>query len=153
MQITKLTNTLKPITLSIGMAVAPAFLYSSVDDYSKILTTITDSKTREFVCAADNDNSLFYINKLRFNSHFEKWFRETAFMSSVNAIVEHPDFQAIVAMQHAAVPYIVETIEQEPSNLVWTLNFIYKRKISDKPNLTISEACKLWVRELKKEEN
>ena len=76
MQITKLTNKLKPITLSIGMAVAPAFLYSSVDDYSKILTTITDSKTREFVCTADNNNSLFYTNKLRFNSHYEKWTRE-----------------------------------------------------------------------------
>lgn len=150
MQITKLTSKLKPITLSVGMAVVPAFLYSSVDDYSKILTTITDSKTREFVSVADNDNSLFYSNKLRFNSHYEKWMQETGYLSSVNAIVEHPDFQAIVAMRHAAVPYIVEAIEQEPSSLVWALNFIYNRKISKKSDLTIPEACKLWVKELKK---
>ena len=150
MQITKLTSKLKPITLSVGMAVAPAFLYSSVDVYSKILTTITDSKTREFVSVADNDNSLFYSNKLRFNSHYEKWMQETGYLSSVNAIVEHPDFQSIVAMQYAVVPFIVEEIERNPSNLVWALNFIYKRKISDKANLTISEACKLWVKELKK---
>ena len=150
MQITKLTNKLKPITLSIGMAVAPVFLYSSVDDYSKILSTVTDSKTREFVSVADNDNSLFYTNKLRFNSHYEKWLQEIAYLSSVNSIVEHPDFQAIVAMRDAAVPYIVETIEQEPSNLVWALNFIYNRKISNKSDLTITEACKLWVKELKK---
>lgn len=150
MQITKLTNKLKPITLSIGMAVAPVFLYSSVDEYSKILSTVTDSKTREFVTVADNDNSLFYTNKLRFNSHYEKWLQETAYLSSVNSIVEHPDFQAIVTMRYAAVPYIVEAIEQEPSNLVWALNFIYNRKISNKSDLTIPEACKLWVKELKK---
>ena len=150
MQITKLTNKLKPITLSIGMAVAPVFLYSSVDDYYKILSTVTDSNTREFVSVADNDNSLFYTNKLRFNSHYEKWLQETAYLSSVNSIVEHPDFQAIVAMRYAAVPYIVEAIEHEPSNLVWALNFIYNRKISSKSDLTISEACKLWVKELKK---
>lgn len=150
MQITKLTNKLKPITLSIGMAVTPVFLYSSVDDYSKILSTVTDSKTREFVSVADNDNSLFYTNILRFNSHYEKWLHETAYLSSVSSIVEHPDFQAIVAMRDAAVPYIVETIEQKPSNLVWALNFIYNRKISNKSDLTITEACKLWVKELKK---
>ena len=150
MQITKLTSKLKPITLSVGMAVAPAFLYSSVDDYSKILTTITDSKTLEFVHVADGDNSLFYTNKLRFNSHYEKWMRETAYLSSVNAIVEHPDFQAIVAMQDTAVPFILDVIEQNPSNLVWALNFIYKKKISNNTNLTISEACKLWGKALKR---
>lgn len=150
MQITKLTNKLKPITLSVGMAVAPAFMYSSVDNYSKILTTITDSKMLEFVHFADNDNSLFYTDKLRFYSHYEKWIQVTAYMSSINAIVEQTDFQAIVAMNYAAVPFIVDVIEHEPSNLVWALNFIYKKKISNKPNLTIPEACKLWVKELKK---
>lgn len=132
------------------MAMAPVFLYSSVDDYSKILTTVTDSKTLAFVHAADDNNSLFYTDKLRFVSHYEKWMRDTAFLSSVKAIVEHKDFQSIVSMQKSAVPYILESIEQHPSNLVWALNFIYKKKISDKPDLTIPEACKLWIRELKK---
>lgn len=37
-----------------------------------------------------------------------------------------------------------------PSTLVWALNLIYNRKITDLPNITISEACNLWVKELKK---
>lgn len=150
MQITKITNQLKPITLSIGLAAAPAFLYSSVDDYSKILTTVTNSTTRDYIHIADSDNSLFYANKLRFTAHFEKWSRDTAYMSSVESIIEHPDFQSMVAMKMAAVPYIVDELERRPSNLVWALNFIFQKKISEKQNITIPEACRLWVKELKK---
>jgi len=50
-------------------------------------------------------------------------------------------------MGQSAVPFIVEEIDQRPSTLVWALNIIFNRKISDK-NINISEACRLWVKTL-----
>ena len=70
----------------------------------------------------------------------------TFFLSSVKDIIEQNDFKAIVNMGTKAVPFILEELEREPSNLVWALNMIYKKKITDKPNVTISDACKLWIK-------
>lgn len=69
-------------------------------------------------------------------------------MSSASDIVNHEAFKAIVAMGEAAVPYIVEEINTTPSTLVWALNFIYQKKISNNPDTTVQEACRLWVKEL-----
>ena len=57
----------------------------------------------------------------------------------------------IVYAKKEAVPYIVERIKEKPSNLMWALNLIYGKKISDKKSLTITEACKLWVEEIEKQ--
>lgn len=73
----------------------------------------------------------------------------SAFLSSAKAIIELDDFQSIVAMGSDAVPFIVDAIDKEPSPLVWALNFIFKAKISNNPNTTITEACKLWVKRLR----
>ena len=73
---------------------------------------------------------------------------KTQFMSSAYSIVNDEDFQSIVAMGKSVVPFIVKEIEREPSTLVWALNYIYGHKISDKSNITISEACKLWIKAL-----
>ena len=78
------------------------------------------------------------------------WEKKTLFLSSTKAIIENADFQAIVAMGYSAVPFIIEEIDNKPSTLVWALNLIYNRKVTDNPNITIPEACKLWVKELKK---
>ena len=68
--------------------------------------------------------------------------------SSVEDIVNDKDFQSIVLMGEQAVPFIKEELIEKPSTLVWALNYIYNRKISNKPNLTITEACKLWIKEI-----
>ena len=68
------------------------------------------------------------------------------FQSSASSIISDPDFQAIVSMGQYAVPFIKEEIANEPSTLVWALNLIYGRRISNNPNLTIKEACKLWIK-------
>ena len=52
-------------------------------------------------------------------------------------------------MGYSAVPFIIEEIEKEPSNLVWALNLIYNQKISKNPNITIKDACKLWIKALR----
>ncbi|MFA5618580.1 MAG: hypothetical protein WDK95_17350 [Syntrophorhabdaceae bacterium] len=90
------------------------------------------------------------INKSLFETHLMNWEKKTKFLSSVKSIIENEDFQAIVSMGYSAVPYIIEEIENKPSTLVWALNLIYDRKITNDPNTTISEACNLWIQEIKK---
>lgn len=99
-----------------------------------------------------NDPSELLMNgKLMFEALESSWKKETRFVSSVKGIIEQRDFQAIVSMGAQAVPLIGQSIEAEPSMLVWALNMIFKGKISDKKDLTIEEACKLWVKELKRQ--
>ena len=52
-------------------------------------------------------------------------------------------------MGKRAVPFILEEISIKPSNLVWALNIIFKKKITNRANTTIEEACKLWVKAMK----
>ena len=61
----------------------------------------------------------------------------------------HKDFQSIVKMGDRATPLILMEIKSKPSLLVWALNLIHNKKISNNPNITIEEACKLWVKTLK----
>ena len=63
-------------------------------------------------------------------------------------IVEDEDFKAIVSMGQYAVPFIKDELIRKPSTLVWALNYIYGYKISSNPHLTISEACKLWIKKI-----
>lgn len=70
------------------------------------------------------------------------------FLSSTSAIVNDVDFKEIVSMGKTAVPYIKDEISHNPSALVWALNYIFKQKISNDKNITISEACRLWVEKL-----
>ncbi len=151
MQLVKLSNKLKPITLAAGMLSSGViFAYSDLDSYSAILTTATNNKTSEYIRSVDKNDNAFLLQKFRFQNHLTSWKKSTLFLSSTKAIIDNEDFQAIVSMGNSAIPFIVEEIEREPSTLVWTLNIILKRKITNNPNTTIPEACKLWVKELKK---
>ena len=83
-----------------------------------------------------------------FKEYLVRWKRNTMFYSFSNQIVQDPDFQKIVAIGENAVPFIIAEIKKRPSTLVWALNMIYNMKISDKPDTTIEEACKLWIEKL-----
>ena len=85
-----------------------------------------------------------------FDFHLMKWKEKTMFLSSSESIIEDDDFKAIVAMGESAVPYIISEIENTPSTLVWALNCIFNKKITNNPDTTIKEACKLWKKALKK---
>lgn len=151
MQLVQLSNKLKPLTLAAGLfSVTATFAYSDVDAYSGILTITTNNRTTEYIKSVDNNEGGVLLHKFRFQNHLTTWEKKTLFSSSTKAIVENEDFKAIVDMGHSVVPYIIEEIENNPSTLVWALNIIYNRKITNNPNATISEACKLWVKELKK---
>jgi hypothetical protein len=150
MQLVKLTNKLKPITIATGLFyTANVVTYSDIDAYSGILTVTTNNKTTEYIKSVDKNDNGYFMQKFKFQNHLINWEQKTLFLSSTKSIIENADFQSIVAMGYIAVPFIIEEIERKPSTLVWALNLIYNRKITNNPNATITDACKLWVKELK----
>lgn len=151
MQLVKLTSNLKPLTLATGvLSMATIIAYSDLDAYSGILTVTNNNKTSEYIKSVDKSDNTILLQKFRFQNHLISWKQNTVFLSSAKSIIENEDFQSIISMGYAAVPYIIEEIESKPSTLVWALNIIYNRKITNNQDATISEACKLWVKELRK---
>lgn len=151
MQLVRLSNKLKPLTLAGGLFSATSMLaYSDLDVYSRILTVTTNNVTSEYIKTVDKNDHGFFLQKFKFQNHLMNWEKKTKFLSSTKAIIEDEDFQAMVAMGTPIVPFIIQEIDRNPSTLVWTLNLIYNRKITNNPNTTITEVCKLWVKELKK---
>lgn len=106
------------------------------------------TKDKQAVVAYLIDTMGLQDDQLLFESYLEKWRRETQYLSSVTAITSHPSFLQIVNMGGNAVPFILNEIERKPSNLVWALNAIFHKKIGD--GVTVTEACRLWIAELKK---
>ena len=151
MQLKDIKKGWKPVTLAVGLMAGSPGMYAAVDQYSRIDTVLTNHATSRYISEV-NDPSEFIMNgKLMFDALESSWRKETRFLSSVNDIINQRDFQAIVSMGNQAVPFIGQSIETQPSTLVWALNIIFKGKISEKKDLTITEACKLWVKELKRQ--
>jgi len=150
MQLVELSNKLKPLTIAVGlMSSSAAFVYSDIDIFSGI-TSISNNRTLNYIKNVDTNENQIWTYRFVFESYLMDWKEKTMFLSSTKSIVENEDFKSIVAMGKSAVPYIIEEIENKPSTLVWALNFIFNKKITDNSNTTITEACKLWVKELKK---
>ena len=84
--------------------------------------------------------------QFKFSELYKKWYANTMFYSNPKMIIEDENFQGIISLGEQAIPSILIKIEEEPSQLVWALNIITKRKISKNSVLTISEACKSWVK-------
>lgn len=82
----------------------------------------------------------------KFSELYNKWYANTMFYSNPKMIIEDENFQGIISLGEQVIPSILIKIEEEPSQLVWALNIITKRKISKNSMLTISEACKSWVK-------
>lgn len=146
MQLAKLTDKLKPLTLAAGLLTTSGLVYADIDNYSKI--SATSGRTSEYINIVDKNDIAYLSTKFKFELHLKFWEEKTMFMSSAASIVDDIDFRSIVAMGKSVVPLIVEELERKPSTLVWALNFIFEQKISSKSNLTITEACKLWIKAL-----
>ena len=149
MQLTGLSNKIIPLTLAAGLAVNP-FFYADVDAHSGIVSSTNNNKVFEYISSVDEGEVVAISNKLRFQFLLNSWQQQTKFSSSPDLIVQNEHFQSIVAMGKAAIPFIVDEISANPSTLVWALNIIFKKKISDNPRTTIPQACKLWVNQLTK---
>lgn len=87
-------------------------------------------------------------NRNKFYSLLNQWRNNTAALSSPKQITSDEAFLQIVSMGKDAVPYILDEISDKPSNLVWALNIMFKKKISNS-NITIPQACELWTKELR----
>lgn len=94
------------------------------------------------------DDMKEHNDKEMFESSLKEWQRDTRFLSSSSAVTSHPAFRRIVNMGGNAVPFIIEEIAHKPSNLVWALNAIFHKKTGS--GKTVTDACKLWIEELKK---
>lgn len=141
---------LRPLTVAAGLIMAnPNLMYADVDQFSNITSIVSSRNTSRYISEVDSEENIFFAAKRKFNEHLNNWNNDTIFLSSVQDIVEHNDFKAIVAMGMKAVPFILDNIDREPSNLVWALNLIYGRKITNNPNASISDACKLWIKALR----
>lgn len=84
--------------------------------------------------------------KVKFEELYKKWSDNTMFLSNPKAIIEDQNFQGIINMGEHAVPLILSKIEVEPSQLVWALNIITKKKVSNSSSISISDSCKRWVK-------
>ncbi len=84
--------------------------------------------------------------KYRFDIHYKKWITETQFMSNISSIINHSDFQSMIQIGNESLPIILEKIDMEPSTLVWALNIITGVKITNDNTITVSEACRKWVK-------
>lgn len=152
MQLKDLKQGWKPVSLAVGLMTGiPVEVYSAVDQFSRIDTVLSNHATSRYIAEVNDPSELIMSRKLIFDVLESSWKRETRFFSSIKDIIEQRDFKAIVAMGEQAVPFIGQSIEAQPSLLVWALNMIFNGKISDKKDLTIGEACKLWVKELRRQ--
>ena len=145
----KSSSGLKSLTLSSALLFTPTgFAYNDFNDASTVNTIISNPITQKYIREANENAYSGIVMRNNFEEYLARWKQNTLFYSFSNRIVRDPDFQNIVAMGENAVPFIVAEIKNKPSTLVWALNMIYNMKISDKPETTIEEACKLWIKKM-----
>jgi hypothetical protein len=149
MQLNLLGQAIRPLTLAAGIALAGPMMYADLDQYSAITSVITSHRTESYLRQMDSNENKYQRYERRFKLLLQLWKQKTEFLSSAKSIVDNEEFKGIVAMGYDVVPFILDSIEQEPSQLVWALNYIYGVKISNNPNTTVKEACKLWVKRLR----
>ncbi len=86
------------------------------------------------------------IIESQLESYYNAWKEETLIISNVNEIIQNSNFQKIIMIGEMAIPFILKKISAEPSTLVWALNIITGKKISDRSRITISESCNMWYK-------
>ena len=111
-------------------------------------TLVANPTTQKYIRKVNENDYASMILRSHFEEYLMQWKKNTMFYSFSNQIIQDPYFQKILAMGKKAVPFIVAEIKNEPSTLVWALNIIYDTKISNIPETTIEEACRLWVKKL-----
>ena len=124
MQLKSLQAGWAPITIAAGIISVASPLYADIDQFSKIEIVVNSQDTAKYLEEVNNENEIYLNDSILFKTHLAAWESETLFMSSIQSIVDHQD-------------------------LVWALNIIFKKKITNRANTTIEEACKLWVKAMK----
>lgn len=149
MQLARLNKErLIPLVVAGGVVTTFGYKYNELD-HSKLNFKITNQATASFVSNADDRYYSDLSIKSIFYQKLELWKINTLFMSFATQIISDENFKDIVSMGDRVTPFIIEEISNEPSPLVWALNFIYQRTISENPETTIEQACKLWINEMR----
>ena len=88
-------------------------------------------------------------SEIEFELEYERWKKETAFLSVNNFRNIH--FDAIVSRGEESVPFIYRELRKEPSILYHALELIYPEKIKYKGYISLSQARRIWLRILRKQ--
>lgn len=143
-----LVKSIKPLTISALLAGSTsfAFVYDDINKKSSIIPA--NPKTEKYFSWINDMTNSNVTLKAIFNDAYARWEQRTKFYSFSHQIIEDTDFQRIIAIGKPVVPLIIEKLREQPSPIVWALNLIYQEKISNNPQTTIEDACKLWIKKL-----
>lgn len=98
---------------------------------------------------SDDESETYPVPNERFDfaANLSYWKSQTQ-LSSVNNFT-NSYFKTIVKMGEAAVPFILEEIQKEPSQLVHALDLIYPNKVRYKGFVSLKQACDTWIKILR----
>ena len=149
---------MKPVTLKSfvplalgGLLIIPndqihTFRYN---DIAKNSISIADKATLNHLSETQGANYSELLLKLKFKNHLLLWENNTKYLSFSDQIIEEENFVEIVRLGAAVIPLIAHELSIKPSCLVWALNIILDKKMSNDPTTTITEASHMWLRYLK----
>lgn len=140
------------IPLAISTVVSGTAAESKTMKYNELagnLIKIESESLLDHLNLAEMNSYGTLFNKMKFEKLYSQWLIDTMYLSSPSQIVNNEDFKNIVSMREDAIPFIIEKLEEKPSCLVWSLNYIFGFRISNNPSITIPEASRLWLRYLK----
>lgn len=80
-----------------------------------------------------------------FSQLVAQWRKETAFKSSLRAIIMHPAYQQIIGLGASAVPLVLRELEREPGHWFWALQSMTGEDPVP-PDATFDEAASAWLR-------
>jgi hypothetical protein len=118
-----------------------------IESIYNITSTCGDNQRNDSSSLKLDKNLMHEISlKETFNSLVKAWEKKTMFSSSISNIINDSNFKRIVQMGSSAVPLIIDELDRKPSNLVWALNLITGATLKSNVRLTVTEACKSWVK-------
>jgi hypothetical protein len=82
-----------------------------------------------------------------FDVYYEKWVKVIKYYSGFNLYFTDRNFQAIVRMKERATPFILEKVKEKPTFLVYALEEIYHKKLTQNCR-SLEEAGTIWIKEL-----
>jgi hypothetical protein len=80
----------------------------------------------------------------QFSEAVERWYSETAFISDTNLMSMHPDYQRIIGMGKASLPYIFQELRANRGNWFWALVAITGHDAAQEDQ-SYKEAVAAWM--------
>lgn len=81
--------------------------------------------------------------KDKFYKHYHAWHDRYA-VSATMKFEGDPDFDALVKMDEAAVPFIYKIIKEKPDPIVRVLDVIYKNTLKYEGTVSLKDVCSAW---------